>query len=279
MRRLRLYSFQKYLEETGYAKNTQRQYVSCMSQLKRAGITELSGSKEIRDAIYWLVPAEESRRMYLKAILAYERGIMKRDEALLKGAVRVQCFAENKENKYGKEPVKPLQSYVTVIAKCKNEGMKIAMLLQLRSGLRVGEINHLKTRDVTLRDNQIWLHVAPQKTKRERYVKALPDKHLYKLLSRYIEDKDEEDTLFSSSCSDPRMIHKYLKERINGQSHDLRRYNARLRYKGYREKGLRKKEALRLVGEQLGHVELVNTKRYLGEMYRNDRGRWKEKRS
>lgn len=272
MNHLKLYSYQQHLEQKGYAKNTIDQYVDCMSLLKRNGITEDSSSAEIQYVIYSLGKAESSRGVYLAAITEYENGIMKKKEGMLKGSIRYQCVQASRSKKSGIEPARSEKSYRTIIGSAKDRKIKLSLLLQIESGLRVSEISNLCKKDITLRKGNIWLYVAPGKTKESRYVKVLKNPKLYKELEEYLKNYEEDSKVFMYN----EVLKQYLVER-GGRSHDLRRYNARKRYIMHRKAGKGKKESAELVGKQLGHSSIASTKLYLGEVYRNDKGgKWKD---
>lgn len=272
MNHLKLYSYQQHLEQKGYAKNTIDQYMSCMSQLKKNGITEDSSSAEIQYVVYSLGKSETSRRVYVAAITEYENEIMKKKEGLLKGSIRYQCKQDSKENTNGIEPVKSELSYRTIIGAAKDPKIKVPLFLQIESGLRITEICNLCKKDITMRKGNIWIYVAPGKTKESRYVKVLKNPKLYKELEGYLKNYEEDSKVFVYDQT----LKQYLAER-GGRSHDLRRYNARKRYILHRKSGKAKRESAELVAKQMGHNQLINTRRYLGEVYRNDKGgKWKD---
>ena len=267
MNHLKLYSYQQHLEQKGYAKNTIDQYMSCMSQLKRNGITEDSSSAEIQYVIYSLGKSETSRRVYVAAITEYENEIMKMKEGMLKGSIRYQCKQGNKESRKGIEPVKSEKSYRMIIGSAKDPKIKVPLLLQIESGLRISEISNLRKKDITMRKGNIWLYVAPGKTKESRYVKVLKNPKLYKELEEYLKNYEDGSMVFVYY----ELLQTYLLGK-GGRTHDLRRYNARKRYIMHRKAGKGKRESAELVAKQLGHQKLENTKRYLGEVYRKDKG-------
>lgn len=267
MNHLKLYSYQQHLEQKGYAKNTIEQYMYCMSLLKRNGITEDSSSAEIQYVIYSLGKSESSRGVYLAAITEYENEIMKRKEGLLKGNIRYQCVQASRTKKTGIEPARSENSYRKIIGSAKDPKIKLSLLLQIESGLRVSEISNLYKKDITLRKGNIWLYVAPGKTKESRYVKVLKNPKLYKELEEYLKKYEDDSKVFMHDV----LLKQYLVER-GGRTHDLRRYNARKRYIMHRKAGKGKRESAELVAKQLGHQKLENTKRYLGEVYRKDKG-------
>ena len=272
MNHLKLYSYQQHLEQKGYAKNTIEQYMYCMSLLKRNGITEDSSSAEIQYVIYSLGKSEASRRVYVAAITEYETEIMKKKEGLLKGSIRYQCVQDSRSKKTGIEPVRSELSYRTIIGSAKDRKIKLSLLLQIESGLRVSELSNLCKKDITLRKGNIWLYVAPGKTNESRYVKVLKNQKLYKELEEYLKNYEDDSKVFAND----EVLKLYLVER-GGRSHDLRRYNARKRYIMHRKAGKGKRESAELVGKQLGHSDIENTKPYLGEVYRNDKGgKWKD---
>lgn len=267
MNHLRLYSYQQHLEQKGYAKNTIDQYMACMSLLKRNGITEDSSSAEIQYVIYSLGKSESSRRVYVAAITEYENEIMKKKEGMLKGSIRYQCLQENKAAGKGIEPVRSERSYRSIIGNAKDAKIKVPLHLQIESGLRISEISNLLKKDITMRNGNIWLYVAPGKTKASRYVKVLKSPKLYRELEDYLKKYDDDSRVFIPD----ELLKSYLAKK-GGKTHDLRRYNARRRYIEHRKAGKGKKESAQLVAKQLGHEKVDNTRRYLGEVYRNDKG-------
>lgn len=267
MKPLRINTYLRHLEKEGYSKNTIRQYVVCMDVLKRSGIYEDSSSEQVYNAIEDGERSENTKLMYLKALTEYEKGVMNQRDGLLKGALRVRLLEENNDDSSGEEPVKSLKAYKNIITRCPNRAMRIGLRLQLESGLRVGEIASLKPKDITMREGHIWLNVSPQKTAYGRHVKVFDNPTLYRELQELLKEKGPDDTVFPTS----KAICNYLFIK-GGRSHDLRRYNSRLRYTEHRLAGKGKKESVKLVGKQLGHKDLENTRRYLGELYRTDKG-------
>lgn len=263
---LRIFTFQKTLKNGAYAENTKAQYLSCIQRLREEGITESSTSEEVRDALYRISQKPRTRKIYIAAITEYEKTVMGVQEGLLKGSIRQECIKDAQDDTTGIEPKKPEQTYRVLINRLKDKKLKAALLLQLESGLRIGEVAVLEKKNITMHHNRIWLDVKPGKTKMPRIVQVRYNKELYALLSEYIDSA--ENFPFAGTTH---AAQDFLAEH-GGATHDLRRHNARHRYKELRESGLKKYAALNIVAKQLGHNNLVNTKRYLGTVWTADKG-------
>lgn len=267
MKPLRLHTYKQHLEKAGYAPNTIKQYMSCMDTLKQAGIYEDSTSQEVYDAINTDDRKGNTKLMYLKAVTEYEKGVIGKANSMLNSALRFRLAAENKDDALGKTPKKSVKAYRNIITRCERTATRVALRLQLESGLRAGEISALTPRKITMREGHIWLKVDPQKTEYGRNVKVFDNPVLYEELTEFLKEKAPDDTLFPSAQT----LYDYMISK-GGASHDLRRHNARLRYIEQRIEGEGKEAALEEVGRQLGHKDLDNTIRYLGSVYRNDKG-------
>ena len=120
--------------------------------------------------------------------------------------------------------------------------------------------------DITMHHNKIWLNVKKSKNNQPRFVTARDNKRLYEMLEEYL--KSAEDRPFAGILTSGK---EFLQSK-DGATHDLRRHNSRARYIELRKAGKKKYEALNIVAEQLGHNNLVNTKRYLGVVWEEDTG-------
>lgn len=139
----------------------------------------------------------------------------------------------------------------------RDEKLKIALRLQLKSGLRVSEIANLTKDDVIFEENKIMLHVKNGKGSKSRTVHVIEDEYLFKKLKDYIGNCIHEKLFWSQNY----LRHKAKVYDI--ETHDLRRINSQERFNQLIEAGKKKIQAKHEVKEELGHENLKFTNIYL----------------
>ena len=288
-----LYEYDKWLKKN-YGEQTCRDYMSKMENLKRGGIKENSPPVEILDKVEEL--CEDSKgtstaRMYEYAILSYQNFI---NDTRGERIHMIDHFAKARyEERYKRSqginpPKKGLLLYKMAVGRCTDEGIKLALMVQLNSGLRIGEVLILKPEDITMRPNTngedtIWLKVAPNKTSYGRTIKILREDGLfdaddiYQLMAKHINESREwpsRSKMFTFLSNLDKQS-----EDPGGNSHDLRKYCSRGLYRAERLRGKNKRDASETVRRQLGHInkgftvgETRDNGGYIGKVYLEDKG-------
>lgn len=148
----------------------------------------------------------------------------------------------------------------------RNEKLKLALRLQLQTGLRVKEISELQKEDIKLKDGKIFVHVKYGKGKGEkenepnpRDVTAREDNYLYDRLGQLMESSSEENLFYSKDYI------RHKAEKYGIETHDLRRINAQERFEDLTKSGFKRMEAKEIIREQLGHTDMEYTNLYLNK--------------
>lgn len=150
----------------------------------------------------------------------------------------------------------------------RKEKLKLALRLQLQTGLRVKEIAELQKDDIKLKDGKIFIHVRYGKGKGEegkenepnpRDVISRDDKYLYEHLGEYLGSCQDENIFYS------RDYIRHKAEEYGIQTHDLRRINAQERLEDLIKSGKLRMEAKEIIKEQLGHTDIEYTNLYLNK--------------
>lgn len=146
----------------------------------------------------------------------------------------------------------------------RNLKLKLALRLQLQSGLRVKELAELRKEDLTFNeDGTIELYVRKGKGDKEnkekpRNVKVREDKYLFEKLKELTQKDPGGNRLFFTEYY---IRHKAAEYGI--ETHDLRRINAQERVNDFIKQGLKRKEAKEIVKNELGHTNIKMTNIYL----------------
>lgn len=290
---LDLYGFDKWLR-ANKSNQTRKDYMSKMEALKRRGITEQTAPSAIFRTVVEMCEDSISNskgRMFANAIQSYQE--FRRDANgdrihLIDNPNRIR-YRETFPREYKiNPPKKGLRLYKTCISRCKDDAMKLAMMLELNGGLRIGEATSITPEDVIMAKNTkgedtIWLNIDPHKTEYGRRVRILREDGLfdadeiYELMGRQLAkglkmpNKIELTKYFmgmDATSDDP-----------GGESHDLRKYCARGLYRGERLRGKNKRDASETVRKQLGHRkkeytigEIKGDGGYVGKVYLEDKG-------
>lgn len=290
---LDLYGFDKWLRKN-MSVQTRKDYISKLEALKRRGIKEDTAPTTIFNTVADLCSDSKSNslaRMYEYAILSYQdfvRETTGKRIHLVDGFTREKYARLYPRNMDINPPKKGLSLYKKTIPRCKNDSMRLAMMLELNSGVRVGEVTEIKPEDVIMRKNSkgedtIWLNIAPNKTEYGRRIRVLREDgffdadEIYRLMEAEMEK--------GLSWPTKQQIMAYMSkldvksDDVGGNSHDLRKYCARGLYRGERLRGKSKRAASETVKRQLGHKdkgytvgETKGNGGYIGKVYTEDKG-------
>lgn len=252
--------FKKGVQGGKLSPQTAEYYVNCLEHLNEKLDNKASPSM-IEKAFYDLCSNNIQGHKYLAAVRRYEKEVLGSERLLLFGEPLTRLYKRYGDQKVGKELSHSEDTYFRKINRLNNEKLKLALRLQYRSGLRVGEIAALdKDKDIIFDDaGKITLRVRLGKGRKSRKVDVVDDPYLYERLKAYIEGLGEGETPFYSES--------YLKKKAyeHGiKTHDLRRINSRQRFRSEIEEGSTKRDARRAVGRQLGHENPATTSIYLG---------------
>lgn len=249
-------------------KDTADTYLGCMKRIFEKA--DDFSPESIKRVLANTVKTKAELIKYVSAIRKYEHEVIKKDKALLFGEPESQLFTlfsgkGNKSNNQFKHSSVTISRKINAL---RNEKLKYALRLQLRSGLRVKEIAQLKKGELLFgEDNQLKLVVKQGKGRKDRVVEVLEDQYLSDRLSDYVEEHNTEEPLFYSRS--------YIKKKaaeIDIKTHDLRRINAQERLKKALDEGKSLGEAKEIVKEQLGHEKIKTTDIYLGYRFNKKGG-------
>jgi len=266
---MRLESFRmalkKQVVQGQITEDTATTYLGCIKRIHERALDDISAEK-IKYILVDIAKSKTELIKYVSAIRKYEQEVMKRDKALLFGEPESELFSlfsckSNKRNNHFKH------SSVTITRKInalRNEKLKYALRLQLRSGLRVKEISQLKKDQLLFgEENEMKVVVKQGKGRKDRIVEVLEDQYLRERLSDYVVNHESEEPLFYSRS--------YIKKKaaeIDIKTHDLRRINAQERLKKALDEGKSLAEAKDIVKEQLGHENIKTTDIYLSYRFK-----------
>ncbi|WP_338547705.1 hypothetical protein V1225_05105 [Emergencia sp. JLR.KK010] len=232
-------------------------YVGCLERLDE----KIRPDQGIAEVIRELCKNTQQGGKYIAAVKKYERDILDAPKSLLYGQELFDLRKQCKQAPIGREPVLPEQTYLRKINRLNNETVRVALRLQVRSGLRIAEIGDLRAADIEITEDGIKLFVRCGKGRKSRHVDAIKDVFLETHLKELLEGKSGDDRAFDYSTA-------YLKKKANAlgiPTHDLRRINSRMRYRQQRGNGFGRREARRQVQKQLGHAQAATTSAYLGK--------------
>lgn len=253
------------------AQSSAKEYLKSLEQLNEA--FNESGkaltSKNLKETLLEKWP--RSGWKFLGAIRHYEDQVLKVRNSVLSYTDynELNQYYYKIEDNLDREPIAEMRSYVRRINTMK-EPYRLGFWLQLQSGLRISEIADLEPRDVKFEKQHIYLHVRHGKGNKERNVVVRHDMELYRALKSHIEEEkyiSKKGKLFPipETTMDYQKRNLAKTDRIM-RTHDLRRYNARLRFVDAINRGFSKNEALNIVKEQLGHEDIKDTKKYVGKV-------------
>lgn len=243
-------------------KDTAVKYLSCINQISK----HTDGKIDINTLNSFLVDKLKDERQfsqYISAIRKYETYVLKQSESILFGQSYINLVNHFKEIPHNRGAAGSGITDETVVRKInaiRSQKLKLAFRLQHKSGLRVKEISDLTKEDIFFDDNgQITIHVRSGKGRKTRDVHVQEDPYLYERLKEFTEKSDDGRLFYSRS---------YLKQKAaeyGFESHDLRRHNAKKRFKDEIKDGKTPRQAKKTVQKELGHETVSTTEIYLKE--------------
>lgn len=231
-------------------------YIGCLEHLEEV----LQPGMTVAKAIDEVCKDTQQGGKYIAAVKKYERDILDAPQRLLYGQELIELRKKFRQLPIGKEPILKEQTYLKKINRLSNETVRIALRLQVKSGLRIAEIGALRKKDINFENGEIKVFVRCGKGRKARQVDVIQDKFLEAHLKKLLEGKSESDNAFDYSTA-------YLKKKaveLGIPTHDLRRINSRMRYRKQRGDGANRREARKEVQRQLGHAHASTTNAYLG---------------
>lgn len=219
---------------------------------------ELEG-KSIKDFLVNNVKHQTSCYKYIAALRKYEEWVLKSPKGILFGEHETELLKIFKlRTDSGEKSVNLTEDTINrKINGLRNEKLKYALRLQLKSGLRVSEVSKLQREDFEFREGIIKIFVKEGKGRKNRKVVVLEDIYLYERLPKFIESSGEGKLFYSRDY----LRHKAAEHGI--KTHDLRRVNAKTRLKTEMQKGKTRMKAKEKVKEELGHETVKITNMYL----------------
>lgn len=253
----------KQVNEQKLSELTAKAYVASLQRLDES-MTEGSGS--VASAIDKICAGSQQGSKYIAAVKKYERDVLDSPKSILYGQELINLRRKHKQASIGREPALPEQTYLRKINALRNEPLKLALRLQVQSGLRISEVAALRPEDIKVNTEGIELYVRYGKGRKSRSVNLINDKYLEEHLKTFLEAKSEGQPMFYSV--------NYLKKKANElgiPTHDLRRINSRMRYREQRGNGACWREARRIVQRELGHENAMTTNAYLGKEWSEEK--------
>lgn len=243
------------------SKKTATYYIARLKTLNEKCGNDNVKPAAIEAAINELCKANNQGLKYIAAIKKYESEVLGSQRIILFGESLSRLQVKYKADNSGKEISLEEGTYLKKINRLGNERLKLAYRLEHKSGLRISEIAALdKKRDILFGDDKsITVIVRNGKGGKSRTVNVMEDEYLYDRLKAHIERLGEGEAPFYSES--------YLKKKAGEygiQTHDLRRVNARQRFRGEIVEGSTMRGAKRAVGRELGHESVKVTSMYLG---------------
>ncbi|WP_206457899.1 tyrosine-type recombinase/integrase [Anaerovorax sp. IOR16] len=227
-----------------------------------------SSAEALEKVIRKLCDGNQQIAKYITAIKKYERDVLGSPKILLYGEPLERLRQMQPKNKSAKKLNYSEKTYLKKFNRIENEKLKLAFRLQEKSGLRISEISNLSKKDIHFdEEGRIYLNVRNGKGRKQRKVEVIEDLYLKEHLLAYMGQFEAHDTLFYSASYMMKKAGEYGME-----THDLRRINARERFRKERSLGSTKTAARRAVGKQLGHNAPKTTNLYLGEEWNEERG-------
>lgn len=239
------------------SKTTAKTYYSCLNVLNKE-IDNLNGSS-VKNFLFSKIDSRNQFLKFTSAIRKYEKHVLGEDRGILFGEPEIELFSHFKKQGLpkGKEPKVSEKTALRKINALRNEKLKYALRLQIKSGLRISEIADLEKNDIEFVDGKIKIHVRRGKGDKSRDVNVIEDNYLYARLPQYIE-KSNEGKLFYTTDS-----LRIRASRYGIESHDLRRLNARKRLSSEMNKGKKRADAKKIVQRELGHETTRVTDLYI----------------
>ena len=130
-------------------------YVGCLERLDE----KIRPDQGIAEVIRELCKNTQQGGKYIAAVKKYERDILDAPKSLLYGQELFDLRKQCKQAPIGRGPVLPEQTYLRKINRLNNETVRVALRLQVRSGLRIAEIGDLRAADIEITEDGIKLFV------------------------------------------------------------------------------------------------------------------------
>lgn len=244
------------------SKLTAKEYIASLHRIN----DRLTNGGSVAEAIDQLCNGSQQGSKYIAAVKKYERDVLDSPKSILYGQELISLRNRHKQAPIGREPVLSEETYLRKINGLRNEPLKLALRLQVKSGLRISEIGALRKEDIKLENEGIELYVRCGKGRKSRRVTAIKDRYLEEHLKLFLEGKTGGQMLFYSA--------NYLKKKANElgiPTHDLRRINSRMRYREQRGNGACRRDARRVVQRELGHENAMTTNAYLGKEWSEEK--------
>ena len=231
----------KAMAKGNISQNTAKLYLYCLNTLNDV-LEEGASSEEIKNAI---MDRGNSAEAFRDAVSFYERKV--KGFAMMTPTDRTSIKVEQQVRELDYSP----RYYRDRIRKAKN---RFAFTIQERAGLRVSEVCSLTPEDITVDGENITINVRHGKGNKQRYVHCLPSQYLLKEIPNF-EKMPSLSVLRTEAW------------KLGFRTHDLRKVNARARFWIEREKGKTRKQSLKAIKDELGHVSPSETLRYVGKEY------------
>lgn len=266
-RHLKRATAEEYLRKIRTLKDSLPDQFSCEEVAERIGyLSERSGGTQMAK--------------YMKAVKKYETGVLHQKGAYLYGPALTKLYEKQRPKKVV-EIRHEISTYKRKINGISNEQMqmKLALRLQMKSGLRVFELAKLKKEHLhLLEDGTMEVQVFGGKGNQDRIVTVLQDSWLKEHLGEYLSSCEEGKPVFP----DAKKIAEFARG-LDIKTHELRKVYARLLYRNLRAAGKTMSQARKEVGVQLGHTGPragTVTNQYLGKEWeygKNKKDKCKEK--
>ena len=250
-------ALRKSVEDGKLAKNTAECYYKFLKVMNK----QLPSTKS-EDIMNWIKENHKSGgEMYASAIRYYEVHVLKRPGAILYPSHRMQI-----RNTREATPLKKsVKAYNANISGSKYE---LEFRIMQYAGLRVSEVAALKRKDIMFKNGELYIHVRNGKGGKSRMVRVLPNRWLYKNIRNWQDCPDKDVEKYTE-----RMQREA--DRNNFNCHALRKIYAQAMYWTlWKTDGYKKKEAIQMVADYLGHSSTYVTTHYylMGEEKKNKRG-------
>jgi len=255
----------KQVQQKKMSGKTKDYYIACAEEINKRCSGPHGG--DVAKAIDDICAGNKQGAKYIATVKKYERDVLDSPKALLFGKSLTDLRERYKLPEPGIEIKLPETTYLKKINRLKNERIKLALRLQYKSGLRIGEIAALDKDDIRFNpeNKSIALTVRSGKGRKSRTVDVIHDEYLFHRLQAHFETLQDGEKIFYSES--------YLKKKageLGIPTHDLRRINSRERFREQRGTGAGRRAARKEVQHQLGHEKPKITNAYLGDEWKGD---------
>lgn len=238
-------------------------------ELRFRGVkSRLPKSKEVERAIYFLSGRSPSLvNAYLSAMVSYSKLRWKDRYAILDKPTQDRFIKMSKTDI--KEPKYTYEGQLRKIREIEQEDVRMALKLQLMSGVRIREITNVRKKDINLEERK--LYIARDKGGGGKIAYIIKNRWFDEEITKFLENYEDDDKPFDSYW---KITHRCWKKGI--ETHDNRRIYIRHMFVQFTEENIKngmkkaraKREALNKVSKIVGHSTPEMTKRYLGSLWR-----------